>query len=104
MTLLITTLAAVLVTAAWYVKLPDVSLGLGLLCWLYWGAAIMWLVDAVFEYAKLHAAYFTPTPEAMGNDAFLGLAVVVLGLVIWIVSLLLRDPKGTLHAALRKKK
>ena len=30
----------------------------------------MWFVDAVFEYSELKAAYFTPAPEDMLNDAF----------------------------------
>ena len=40
----------------------------------------------------------------MLNDAFLGLSVVALGLVIWIVRLLITDPKGSVQEALRKKK
>ena len=75
---------------------------LGILCFMYWGASIMWLVDAVFEYAHLGADYFTPAPADMLNDAFLGLSAVALGLVIWLVRLLIADPKGTVKAALRK--
>ncbi len=64
----------------------------------------MWLVDAVFEYAELKAEYFTPAAADMLNDFFLGLSVVALGLVIWIVVLLIKDPKGVVKAALLKKK
>jgi hypothetical protein len=64
----------------------------------------MWLVDAIFEYAELGAEYFTPAPADMLNDAFLGLSVVALALVIWIVSLLIRDPRGVMTAALKKQK
>ena len=39
----------------------------------------------------------------MLNDAFLGLAVVALALVIWVVKLLISDPKGSVRAALTKK-
>lgn len=46
---------------------------------MYWGASIMWFVDAIFEYAELHAAYFTPDPMDMLNDLFLGLSVVAFG-------------------------
>ena len=45
----------------------------------------MWLVDAVYEYIELKAAYFTPAPEDMLNDFFLGISVVVLGMIIWLV-------------------
>ncbi|MCR5023846.1 MAG: hypothetical protein K6A90_05885 [Lachnospiraceae bacterium] len=100
MTLLITVFAAVFVTMKWYTRKDD-SMRLGILCFLYWGASIMWLVDALFEYAELKDAYFTPALEDMINDAFLGLSVVALGLVIWIVRLLITDPKGSVRRALR---
>ena len=101
MTLLITVFAAVAVTVKWYSRKDD-SMQLGMLCFLYWGASIMWLVDALFEYAELGAAYFTPALEDMLNDAFLGLSAVALGLVIWLVRLLITDPKGSVRAALKK--
>ncbi|MBQ7724309.1 MAG: hypothetical protein IJT63_01755 [Lachnospiraceae bacterium] len=100
MTLLITVFAAVFVTMKWYTRKDD-SMRLGILCFLYWGASIMWLVDALFEYAELKNAYFTPALEDMINDAFLGLSVVALGLVIWIVRLLITDPNGSVRRALR---
>lgn len=103
MTLLITVFAAIIVTVKWYTRRDD-SMKLGILCFMYWGASIMWLVDAVFEYAELKAEYFTPALEDMMNDAFLGFSVVALGLVIWLVRLLILDPKGSVKAALRKQK
>ena len=102
MTLLITVFAAVTVTAVWYKK-NDEKMLLGPLCWMFWGASLMWFVDAIFEYAELKAAYFTPAPEDMLNDAFLGLSVVALALVVWIVLLLIRDPRGTVKAKLKKQ-
>ena len=63
----------------------------------------MWLVDALTEYSELRAAYFTPEPADMLNDAFLGLSVVALGLIIWIAMLIVKDPKGVVRAALLKK-
>lgn len=103
MTLLITVFAAVVCTAIWYRNAPESKMQLGLLCWLYWGASLMWLVDAIFEYAALKAEYFTPAPADMLNHLFLGLSVVALGLVIWIVVLLIKDPRGVLRAKLYKK-
>ena len=64
----------------------------------------MWLGDAIFEYAELHEAFFTPEPIDMLNDFYLGLSVVALGLIIWLVILLVKDPKGTVKASLLKKK
>ena len=103
MTLLITVFAAVIATVVWYNRKDD-NMKLGILLFMFWSASIMWLVDAVFEYAELGAEYFTPAAGDMLNDAFLGLSVVALGLVIWIVRLLITDPKGSVQEALRKKK
>lgn len=102
MTLLITVFAAVIATVKWYNRKDD-SMRLGILLFMYWGASIMWLVDAIFEYAELKAEYFTPALEDMVNDAFLGLSVVALGLVIWLVRLLVTDPKGSVRAALKRE-
>ena len=104
MTLLITVFAAVIATAVWYVNPNASRLKVGLLVWMYWGAAIMWLVDAIFEYAELKAEYFTPEPLDMLNDAFLGLSVVALALVVWVAVLLITDPNGRVRQALRRKK
>ncbi|SET46977.1 hypothetical protein [[Clostridium] polysaccharolyticum] len=103
MTLLITVFAAVIATVKWYNRKDD-NMKLGILLFMYWGASIMWFVDAVFEYTQLKAEYFKPVLEDMVNDAFLGLAVVALGLVIWVVRLLITDPKGSVRAALRRDK
>ena len=102
MTLLITVFAAIIVTVKWYTRKDD-SMKLGILVFMFWGASIMWLVDAIFEYAELKADYFTPALEDMANDAFLGLSVIALGLIIWLVRLLITDPKGSVRAALKKK-
>ena len=104
MTLLIAVFAAVIATAVWYMKPDAARHKVGLLVWMYWGASIMWLVDAVFEFIELKAAYFTPEPADMLNDAFLGLSVVALALVVWIVVLMVTDPDGRVRDALRRKK
>ncbi len=104
MTLLTSLFAAIICTIIWYKKAPDKEMHIGTLCWIYWGATIMWFVDAIFEYAELKAEYFTPEPVDMLNDFFLGLSVVALGLVIWLVILLIRDPKGVIKNMLSRKK
>ena len=103
MTLLITVFAAIIATVKWYTRKDD-TMQLGTLCFLFWGASVMWLVDALFEYAELQEEYFTPALEDMANDAFLGLSVVALGLIIWLVRLLISDPKGTLRKTLVSRK
>ncbi len=104
MTLLTTVFAAIVCTIIWYKKAPNDDMKVGILCWLYWGASLMWLVDAIFEYAELHAEYFTPAPADMLNDFYLGLSVVALGLIIWLVILLVKDPKGVVKNALTRGK
>lgn len=104
MTLLVTVFAAIISTVIWYKTAPKSEMKVGILCWMFWGASIMWLVDAIFEYAELHAEFFSPAPADMLNDLFLGLSVIALALIIWLVILLIKDPKGVVRAALLKKK
>ena len=102
MTLLITVFAAVIATICWYSD-NHKDMKLEILCFMFWGASIMWFVDAIFEYAELKADYFTPTINEMCNDTYLGLSVIALALVIWIVILLWKDPKGVIRRRLRNK-
>ncbi len=103
MTLLITVFAAVISTVVWYIKPSARKLRVGMLTLMYWGASLMWLVDAVAEYLEVRAEYFTPKPSDMLGDAFLGLSVVALGLVIWLVNVLVKDPSGVIKNALERK-
>lgn len=95
MTLLITLMAAIIATIIWY---KDAASGknrmLGTLSLIYWGAGLMWLVDSVVEYLELGAEFFAPAAEDMLNDTYLGLSVVVLGLIIWLICFLVKDPDG----------
>ena len=102
MTLLTTIFAAVACTIIWYKRAPSDDMKTGILCFIYWGASLMWLVDAVVEYLELGSEFFTPAIEDMMNDFYLGLSAVALGLVIWLVILLIKDPKGKIRAVLYK--
>ncbi len=103
MTLLTTVFAAIICTVIWYKKEEARSLKIGTLCFMYWGASLMWLIDAIFAYAEEGADSFAPAPLDMLNDLYLGLSVVALGLIIWLVIVLIKDPKGVVKAALHKK-
>lgn len=103
MTLLITIFAAITVTIIWYRSLSKNDMKLGTLALMYWGASLMWLVDAIFEYAELGAQFFTPAFEDMVNDSYLGLCVVALGLIIWMIVLFVKDPKGLIRKNLLKR-
>ena len=94
MTLLITIFAAVISTAVWYMNGRARKMKVGTLCCIYWGAALMWLVDAAVEYMEMGADYFVPDIPTMINDSFLGLSVTALGLVIWLVTVMIKDPDG----------
>jgi len=104
MTLLITVIAAVISTAVWYSSEKARELKCGTLCYMFWGASLMWLVDAVVEYLESGAEYFSPAPVDMLNDAFLGICVIALGLVVWICTVLVKDPNGIVSKAIKSKK
>ena len=101
MTLLTTVFAAIICTIIWYKNARENEMKVCILCYMYWGASIMWFVDAIFEYAELQTEYFTPTPMDMLNDFYLGLSVVALGLTIWLVILLTKDPIDVIKSALK---
>lgn len=103
MTLLITFFAAIITTIIWYNTAGKSNMRVGTLALMYWGASIMWFVDAIFEYIELRDEFFSPAASDMINDAFLGFCVVALGLMIWLVILLVKDPKGVVRASLAKK-
>ena len=93
MTLLLTVFAALISTVIGYSSENARAMKVGILCYMFWGASLMWFVDAIFEYIELRAAYFTPAPADMINDSFLGFSVIALGLLIWTIILLVKDPK-----------
>ena len=102
MTLLIAVFAAIISTIIWYKSPARQEMKLGVLSLMFWGASLMWFVDAIFEYAELQEKFFTPEVKDMLNDTFLGFSVVALGLVIWLVVLLAKDPKGVVKSTLYK--
>lgn len=102
MTLLTTVFAAIICTVIWYKNEEARKLKIGTLCFMYWGASLMWLVDAIFAYAEEGAESFAPAPLDMLNDLYLGLSVAALGLIIWLVIVLIKDPNGVVKNSLKK--
>lgn len=86
MCLLITVLAAVIATIVWYVKIPNSQNKISSLCLIYWGASLMWLVDAFFCLTEGE-----PFLDISFNDALLGFTAVLCGLAAWVVILLHKD-------------
>lgn len=97
MTLVLSTLAAIISTVVWYVSPFRKEYRLSMLCWMFWGASLMWLVDLIMAFMEEGAAVFAPATSDLINDTYLGISVIVLALVIWVVSVLIRDPKHVLH-------
>jgi len=66
---------------------------LRLLCLILWGATIMALIDRVVGYMMEGGEFIELTPEA----AALGLTMLLAALIIWEITLLVRDPRGVLR-------
>lgn len=103
MTLLITVISAVISTVVWYSKKSARELKCGILCYMFWGASLMWLIDSVVEYIEMGSEYFQPSALDMLNDTFLGFSVIALALVTWVVYLLIKDPKNIVKNVINKK-
>ena len=98
MFLLITAAAAIVATIVWYVNAPQDKYRLHILCFIFWGATLMWLVDHVMAYLAEGGEFLEITPDA----TLLGVAVVLTGLLAWVLALLIGDPKGVFHKLLKK--
>lgn len=93
MTLLVSIVASLTFAFIWYFKDYKNKFQTGTMAIIFGAASIMWLVDAIYEYATLGAeVYFNPEIASVLNDLFLGLAVVALGLLIWFIILIIKDP------------
>jgi peptidoglycan biosynthesis protein MviN/MurJ (putative lipid II flippase) len=92
MWLIMTSLAAIITTAIWYIKAPEDKYKLGLLSLIFWGATLMWFVDHVMAYLTGGGEFFEINLDA----TLLGLSVITLALLVWEVVLLVSDPKGVL--------
>lgn len=103
MALLITIFAAIICTVILYRNALRSTMKIGMLCLMYWGASLMWMIDAVFEYVQNGVEYFNPDPLSMLNDFYLGLSVVALGLIIWLVVLFIKDPEDIVKNFLSSK-
>ena len=67
MTLLTTVFAAIASTIVWYKKAPENEMKVGILCWMYWGASLMWLVDLSILKSE---PVFLPPPRSICSTIF----------------------------------
>ena len=100
MFLIITALAAIIATILWYFNAPEDKYKLSTLCFIFWGATLMWLVDHVMAYLIEGGEFFELTLDA----TMLGVTVVLSGLIVWVVTLLIKDPKGVFNKLLQSEK
>ena len=80
MCLLLTLVAAIAASLVWYRRDRKDRAKLETLCLMYWGAALMWMVDGFFNLAEGE-----PFLELTADDASLGLLVVVAGLLVYFL-------------------
>jgi predicted membrane channel-forming protein YqfA (hemolysin III family) len=94
---IITATAAIIATVLWYVYAPEDKYKLSLLCFVFWGATLMWFVDHVLAFLAEGGEFFEINVDA----ALLGVNVVIIGMIIWLIALLIKDPKGVFNKLLR---
>lgn len=97
MFLIITALAAIIVTIIWYIHAPEDKYKLNILCFIYWGAAIMWFVDHIVAYLSEGGDFLEISLDA----TMLGVTVVLVGLLAWMIYLLIWDPKKVFKKLLK---
>ena len=90
MTLLITLAAAVLCSVIFYRYRKNDIHSISTLCYLYWGASLMWMVDEMVVYSDNPLGYSLIPAESMLDDALLGCAVVAFGILIWLIQLIVK--------------
>ncbi len=95
MYLITTALAAVTTTVIWYKAKANDTHNLGMLCLMYWGATLMWLVDCIA--AVISGEEF----DTSLNAVLLGVSVIVLGLIIWFVIKLIKSRTQNITAIQR---
>jgi hypothetical protein len=98
MFLILTALAAVIATVVWYANAPEDKYRVGMLSLFLWGATLMWLVDHVMAYLMEGGEFFELNLDA----TMLGISVILLALIVWMLILVISDPKGVLKTVLKR--
>jgi hypothetical protein len=98
MWLILTALAAIVTTVIWYARSPGDKFKLGLLSLFFWGATLMWLADHVVAYLMEGGEFFEINLDA----TLLGIFVIIVALLVWLIALLINDPKGVIKYVLKK--
>ena len=88
----------IIASLIWYVKAPEDKYKLGLLSLAFWGATLMWLVDNVMAYLIEGGEFFEMNLDA----TMLGISVIIVALLVWLIVLLVSDPKGVFTRVLKR--
>ncbi len=88
-----TSLAAIVVTALWYIKDPQGRYKLNTLSLMLWGATLMMFVDGMMGYIS-EGSFLDINLTPM----MLALVLVIVALIVWEIILLITDPQGILRA------
>ena len=97
MFLILTALASVIATVVWYTNAPEDKYKVGMLSLFFWGATLMWLVDHVMAYLMEGGEFFELNLDA----TMLGISVILLALIVWMLILVISDPKKVLKTVLK---
>jgi hypothetical protein len=89
MWLIVLLFSATISTALWYSKAEDDKYMLKFLSLILWGASIMVFVDHVVGYLAEGGEFIEMTVES----TVLGFAMLITALIIWEITLLIKDPK-----------
>lgn len=89
MWLIIVALGATITTALWYSRAEKDDLLLKHLALMLWGATIMVFVDHLYSYLE-GGEFIELSLEAVA----IGLTMVLGAMLIWILELLIKDPRG----------
>jgi hypothetical protein len=87
-----TSLAAIVVTALWYIKDPQGRYKLNTLSLMLWGATLMMFVDGMMGYIS-EGSFLDINLTSM----MLALVLVIVALIVWEIILLITDPQGILR-------
>lgn len=95
MWLIVTAFAAIIATIIWYVSdAAREEYKTGFLALVFWGTALMVFVDHTLGYLE-EGEFFDLSADAAALSAVL----VITGLMVWLLYLFVKDPKGVLRKA-----
>ena len=89
MCLILTAVAAAISAVLWFTVFYDEKYNFQFLTLMYLGATLMWSVDGIFSVIEGEGFF-----DLSVDDAKLGVLVVILGVVLWAVTLIVRNFKA----------